>query len=350
MQQRKGSLTELTGNRLVPKLCKASALLYLSGPINKETRSVCGPLDMTAALRRTLSLSDGVVSFLEWEGPPDGPLLLFLHANGFNAPTYRAMLAPLADRFRIVAPDLRGHGSTRLPCDPRTGNWTLYRDDVFRFLDVLGKRPAVLAGHSMGATVGLMAAAVRPDIADALVLAEPVLRTDAIAAYALFARLLGLEDRLLARVGPAKRRRAQFSSREDAFKAYRGRGAFRTWPEAAVSGYVEGGLVPDAAGFTLACTPAWEAKLYSIFPFGLARLGSRVRIPVTILVGSAHSSADESVVEDFARRNGRTRLVRVPETTHFLPMERPETMRAEIWMAQEQMLPVTAPLSSPSVE
>ena len=43
-------------------------------------------------------------------GPADRPLdLLFVHANGFNARTYRTILGPLAEQFHILAVDLRGH-------------------------------------------------------------------------------------------------------------------------------------------------------------------------------------------------------------------------------------------------
>lgn len=305
---------------------------------------------MIAPRRRSLATADGSVSLLEWDGPPGAPLLLFLHANGFNALTYRAVLAPLAAEFRIIAPDLRGHGLTTLPTDLRLGRWTTYRDDLLTLVARLGARPLILAGHSMGATVGLMAAGVEPDIAAALVLAEPVLQPDSRAAYAAFARAVRLEERLLPRVGPARRRRTRFFSREDALKAYRGRGAFRSWPDESVADYVEGGLVESDGGFRLACTPQWEGQLYSIFPFGLARLGARVRVPVTILSASMQSSADPSVVEGFVHRNRNTRRLTVPDTTHFLPLEKPDLFRAELLRARDDALRVPAPRSSHPVE
>ena len=302
--------------------------------------------------RRNLPLFDGAVSYLEWEGPRGAPLLVFLHANGFNAETYVSILGPLASQFRIIAPDLRGHGSTTLRADPREGNWTIFRDDLIAFVDKLGLRPDVLAGHSMGATASLLAAGKRRDIAQALVLAEPVLQPDRLVAYAAYARATGQEDKLMMRVASTKRRRAHFGSREEAFKSYLGRGAFRTWPESMVADYLKGGLVARGGGFGLACAPAWEARLYSIFPFGLARLG--VRVPVTMLLATEQSSANADVVASIARRNRRTRLLTVPGTTHFLPMEKPETLRREILNAKsenrDEILPAAAPPSSPLVE
>ena len=46
-------------------------------------------------------------------GDPKRPVdLVFVHANGFNALTYRTLLAPLSGSLRIWAPDLRGHGGS----------------------------------------------------------------------------------------------------------------------------------------------------------------------------------------------------------------------------------------------
>jgi pimeloyl-ACP methyl ester carboxylesterase len=57
----------------------------------------------------------GSVAALEL-GPADRPIdIVFSHANSFNACTYRSILAPAAERMRILAYDLRGHGQTELP-------------------------------------------------------------------------------------------------------------------------------------------------------------------------------------------------------------------------------------------
>ena len=111
-----------------------------------------------------MTVSDaGGMGRLDW-GDPDRPVdLVFLHATGFNALTYRTLLAPLGDRFHAVALDLRGHGSSTLPTDPkRHPSWRIYADDVAGFLRTLD-RPVVMAGHSMGATTALLTAERAPD-------------------------------------------------------------------------------------------------------------------------------------------------------------------------------------------
>lgn len=285
----------------------------------------------TAPARRSVRFEDGETSYLEWDGPVGAPLLVFLHANGFNAETYKTILSPLADRFRIIAPDHRGHGLTTRKLPASGPRWELVRDDAIDFLRALKLKPAVLAGHSMGATASLMAAGKVPDIAGALVLAEPVMQPVGRALYALWARMLGKEGKMLPRVGPTRRRRSKFDSREAAVAGYRGRGAFRTWSDEMVADYVQGGLIEEpGGGFRLACAPEWEAEAYARFPFALSRLGSHVRVPVSILTGEHDSATDDGVVRKFAQLQGHTTVRCVAGTTHFLPMETPDIFREAI--------------------
>ncbi|WP_163592634.1 serine aminopeptidase domain-containing protein, partial [Klebsiella pneumoniae] len=88
----------------------------------------------------------------------------------------------------------------------------------------------VLSGHSMGATASLLAAAERPRRLSRLVLFEPVILPRR---QAWMARLpmAASAARNHAMVQAALRRRAVFDSRQAAFAAYLGRGAFKTWPE-----------------------------------------------------------------------------------------------------------------------
>jgi pimeloyl-ACP methyl ester carboxylesterase len=75
-------------------------------------------------------------------GPPERAYdLVFLHANGFNALTYRRVLAPLAADFRILALDQRGHGASSLTTviEGRT-DWGDFRDDLVLLLETLDLR------------------------------------------------------------------------------------------------------------------------------------------------------------------------------------------------------------------
>ena len=217
---------------------------------------------------------------------------------------------------------------TTLPAAPGSArNWTIFRDDLLALLDRIAPHRAILAGHSMGATVSLMAAVARPDRVRALVLAEPVLIPAKARLTALLARVVGRDRPDLA--DRAAKRRGTFASFEAALAAYRGRGAFKTWPEETVADYLKGGLAPATDGVRLCCTPSWEAETFRGTPSGAARLARMVRCPVT-LIRAADGTASASEVAAFARAHPATRVVKRRGASHFLPMEFPELVREEI--------------------
>jgi pimeloyl-ACP methyl ester carboxylesterase len=281
---------------------------------------------MSPPSRHALALADGNVSYLEW--PEDGPTLHFAHATGFNAQTYEPLLTPLAGRMRVLASDARGHGFSTLPAGPGMArDWKIYRDDLAKFLEATANGPAILAGHSMGATVSAMIAAALPDRVSGLVLIEPVLMPNILRLVSW----IPFRPPSIDLASRAERRRDSFASFDVAFASYRGRGAFRTWPEDFLTAYLTGGLVPvgDGPEMRLACAPAWEAQTFRSTPIGVAGLARRIRCPVTLLYAE-QSTPPESECRAFARRHGGTRLMKVPGTTHFLPMERPDLVREEI--------------------
>lgn len=203
------------------------------------------------------------MALLDFGDPKRAPDLVFVHANGFNARTYRDLLTPLAERFRILAPDLRGHGQSRLPARTEgRRNWHDHRDDLIALLDSLDGPPVVLAGHSMGGTSGLMAAAERPDRVKALVLLDAVVWPKPMATM-LRLPLLSQLARINPLVSNTLKRRERFDSREEALKAYRGRGAFKGWDDAVLADYLADGLIETDGGLTLACEPSWEASNYA---------------------------------------------------------------------------------------
>lgn len=288
---------------------------------------------------QSLALPEGPVAAYRWPGPKDAPELHFAHANGFNAYTYRHLLAPLADQMSIVATDFRGHGVTALPAIPAAlKSWTHYVGDLIDVLERLGPIPRILAGHSLGATVSTLVAATRPDLVSALVMVEPVTTTATMRVMAGVLRPLGIWDKVWPLTRNTLRRRRLFKSKEEAFAAYRGRGAFRSWPEEVLRDYLEAGLVEDNdGGLRLACTPEWEAANYRLGPPPIVDALGKVKCPVTILHGTKNSTLFAPVLRQIKRKYPAIRVIEVPRATHFLPMESPELIRLELRRAADAL-------------
>jgi len=108
--------------------------------------------------------------------------MVLLHALGERGANWAPVTAWFAERFRVFALDLRGHGDSDWP---GTYSFQLMCDDVLGVLDQLGLGAVTLAGHSMGGTVAYLVAMQRPDRVERLIVEDvppPVPRDRAVPA------------------------------------------------------------------------------------------------------------------------------------------------------------------------
>ncbi|HWV87012.1 MAG TPA: alpha/beta hydrolase [Capillimicrobium sp.] len=98
---------------------------------------------------------DGVLLHVRESGPPDAPAILFIHGWSQSWQSWmRQMESELADRFRLVAYDLRGHGMSDWPTDPAAYNRAKpWADDVDAIITQRDLGRPVLVGWSFGGYV-----------------------------------------------------------------------------------------------------------------------------------------------------------------------------------------------------
>ncbi len=278
--------------------------------------------------RREITTPAGPMAVLQWDDAgPDAPRLHFAHATGMNAALYARLLAPLADRFRITASDARGHGQTRLPADPSAlKSWNDFAADLAGLLDSIdADTPWLLAGHSMGAAVSLLAATPRPTRVTGLVLVDP--------AMVPFADARALDDGQRPpnpMADQAERRRGTFPSREVIRAAYAGRGVFATWTADDLDAYLGDGLVDSADGVALACTPAYEAATFRAVATRIEAALATLACPFQLIAGEAGSTVRDADLATIAAHSHCLGAARLPGTSHFVPLEQPEPVRAAI--------------------
>ena len=84
-------------------------------------------------------------------GPSGGEPVMFLHGNLSSSTFWEEVMLALPDRFRAVAPDLRGYGLTdadaRIDATRGVGDWA---DDALALADTLGWDRFHLVAHSLG--------------------------------------------------------------------------------------------------------------------------------------------------------------------------------------------------------
>ena len=256
------------------------------------------------------------------------PTMIWLHANGFNARTYLQTLEPIADQLNILAIDQRGHGATpqNTSASGKTDALDM-RDDLIALLDIaFPNERVILAGHSMGGCVSLLAAAEAPHRVRALALFDPVILSRDAAQRAMEAGGAAASENTL--VAKARNRRARFASRQEAFEVYRYRSIFRGWPQRALKDYIEAGFrdLPDDS-VELTCAPEWEAANFAAHGHDIWVAMSRVQAPLRICRAEQGSTCAIAQASEFPHPLGQAVVRTVPGSTHFLPIEAPQVVR-----------------------
>jgi 3-oxoadipate enol-lactonase len=119
----------------------------------------------------------GIHLAYETSGSPDALPMVLLHGLGERGASWAPVTPWFAERFHVVALDMRGHGGSDRP---GTYSLRLMRDDLLGALDQLGLATVTLVGHSMGGGVAYLAAMQWPDRIGRLIVedAPPPFRRD----------------------------------------------------------------------------------------------------------------------------------------------------------------------------
>lgn len=122
-------------------------------------------------MNRRYDLSGGIALAGEMHGADGSPLVLLLHGGGQSRRSWASMAEKLArEGFRALALDLRGHGDSDWAVD---GDYRLdrYVDDIAEVIEREGGH-AVLLGASLGGLASMVLAGTRPELVDAVILAD----------------------------------------------------------------------------------------------------------------------------------------------------------------------------------
>ena len=108
--------------------------------------------------QRRLPLSTGITLNVALAGPADAPPVILLHGFPESHRTWGIVAPLLADRFRLIMPDLRGFGDSDLPQDVAAYSTDTLIADLFALADAVGVDRFALVGHDWGGAVAWAAA------------------------------------------------------------------------------------------------------------------------------------------------------------------------------------------------
>jgi len=257
---------------------------------------------------------DGLrLQLLDW-GPVDAPAVVVLHGFTGHAWQAEASAAVLADRFRVVAVDQRGHGDSDRAevygTVPMVG-------DLIGVLDGLGIERAVLVGHSLGGLVGTCAVALHPERFTALVLGD-----------------IGPEPAPegVARIQRSVAERAVFTSVDDAFEAQAALNP--TANPVALRHRVEHNLVPQSDGtLTWKYDPALRDGTARYDNYGTDEQWAflaAIAVPVLILRGELSDILSIAIAERMLAANPNATLVTLPGAGHSITTDAPDRVAAAL--------------------
>jgi pimeloyl-ACP methyl ester carboxylesterase len=269
------------------------------------------------------------LALLDWGplAPADAPLALLHHANGLCGATFAPVARSLADRFRVITVDARGHGdSTSVPPghDPDPYDWNVLAADLLAAIEAIcahagQARIALGIGHSFGGRLMLRVAAQQPSRLERLLLCDPVILPQ-----------LTPEQRSKARgsgnpmAAATRKRRDRFPSRREAFDHCRSRALFADFTPECLALYVgEGMAETDAGEIRLKCDREVEAAIFeagaSVDPIpGLGEVTADV-----LFVHAARGNFSRPFYEQVASEIQRARVESL-DGGHLFPLEAPD--------------------------
>lgn len=145
------------------------------------------PADETRTLTRSVH-ADGIETFYLESGPHDAPPVVLVHGLSATNASMLPMIPALARNYRVLAPDLPGHGGTQATTSAHgaayLGKW------LAAFLRETCDQPAVLVGNSLGGRTALQAALDAPEAVRGLVLLCPAVAFRKLRQLVPFVRLV----------------------------------------------------------------------------------------------------------------------------------------------------------------
>ncbi len=117
--------------------------------------------------------NDDVTLNLTEDGDPAAPPLLLLHGITSFGGTWEWIVPELAERFRVLRLDFRGHGASDRAPDAYSSPG--YVSDAIAVCEQVIGRPCIVMGHSLGGVTAAIVMQQRPDLIRAAILEDPPL-------------------------------------------------------------------------------------------------------------------------------------------------------------------------------
>lgn len=237
-----------------------------------------------------------------------GTPVLLLHAFPLNSAMWEPQIESLGERFRFIAPDLSGFGSSDAPAEGYS--MSAWAEEVEALLDELGLDKVVLAGLSMGGYLAFECLRRFPDRFSGLVLADTKAEADPPEAIEKRTKQQGMvregqRDELIGALVGALLGEPTTAKKPDVVEKVRG--LMDNPPEGFIGALEAMKGRPDSSG-------------------ELASIG----LPTLIIVGENDGVTPPDASRNMHEHIGGSRLVVIPEAGHLSSLEAPEAFNGAL--------------------
>ncbi len=271
---------------------------------------------------RDVRVDDDTVIVLRRHGNPAGPRLVLSHGNGLAIDLYYPFWSLLADDFDLVVYDLRNHGWNAVG-KSQSHNVARFVSDHDRILRAIdhhyGNKPKIGVFHSVAALATLLSANLGSEFAARVLFDPPVCKRGL-----NYAEFDAAADRV---AGMARHRTPRFESVQQFAEIL----PYLPVYQRAVPGVFD--LVArttlresvDGNGYELRCPRDYEAQIIQYAaPFAVMVELDKLRCPTKVI------GADPTLPLSYLPTLDLSHILTVdydfvPETTHFLQLEEPES-------------------------
>jgi pimeloyl-ACP methyl ester carboxylesterase len=270
-----------------------------------QPRAIVQPQDREAVL-------NGIgFHYLDW-GDEGLPPVVLLHGGRLTAHTWDLAALLLRERYRLIAPDQRGHGDSGWTPDAELGrdNAELMLEDTRQFLEHLALRRIALVGMSMGGMNAIRYAARHPGRLAALGIVDVAPET---------MREGELEMEQFAHATETLARFEDFLEQAKRFMPHR--------PEAHLRYSLTHSLKPTAQGYTWKQDPRPRPRptpeQIAERRESLWRDVRAIRTPTLLFRGAQSKILSQEVAERMVKAMADARLVTIPRATHNVHSDNP---------------------------
>jgi len=258
-----------------------------------------------------VQVGDVRLHFMDWES--DKPPLLLLHGGRITGRSWDAVAPGLAEKFRVIQLDARGHGDSEITF--RGYSYQQRAQDLETFLDSQGIDMAYGIGHSTGAVTMAVHAYTYPGRFSRIMLIEPPMRTSPRPG-----------DERIRRRSPAAQKRA-WKSRNELENYLRQHPRTRRWKDDALMAVVNYGAreLPDGS-----VELKWTPNAYNQEERGqddpkLVESASLIEVPVFLMYGT-EGVAKPDDVNPFMVALPNCQIMWVQDSGHNVYMEEPDAV------------------------